>query len=65
MTFVDVTTSRVENAGELAEQGALRGYDAVHLATALVSGSEAMLAADADLLAAAEAEGLLLIDVRS
>lgn len=47
-------------AGELAENLGLRGYDAVHLATAMELGDEdvVMIAWDADLRAAAERLGL-------
>ncbi len=46
------------DAGELAERFALRGYDAVHLASALSAGGPVTLATwDADLRSAAEQSG--------
>jgi predicted nucleic acid-binding protein len=47
-------------AGELADSLALRGYDAVHLASALALGDEevALITWDRDLGAAAERMGL-------
>lgn len=55
----------VEHAGDLAEQHGLRGYDAVHLATALAAGVDAMVTADADLLRAAPICGLSILDARN
>ncbi len=58
-------------ATELTRQHRLRGYDAVQLATALAASAALLtaglpgptfVAADADLLAAARAEGLATID---
>lgn len=53
------------NAG-LGEHGSgllwLRGYDAVHLATALASGSEALVTADLAMVRAASAAGLVTVD---
>lgn len=45
-------------AAELAESEGLRGYDAVHLAAALVVGATVLSSADTDLCAAAERRGL-------
>lgn len=45
-------------AAELAESEGLRGYDAVHLAAALVVGATMLSSADTDLCAAAERRGL-------
>jgi len=66
--LVTVNRTVVDEAIELATRYRLRGYDAVHLACALIL-NRALLArlltplmfisADADLLKAAEAEGLL------
>jgi predicted nucleic acid-binding protein len=48
-------------AGELAERFALRGYDAVHLASALSAGGPVTLVTwDADLRSAAEQNGCAL-----
>jgi predicted nucleic acid-binding protein len=57
---VEVTETLAHHAGELAEQHRLRGYDAVHLAAALlISDPDLVLATgDLELLAAATASGL-------
>jgi len=47
----------VHHAAELAEIHALRGYDALHLATALAS-APVLITFDADLARGSEAEGL-------
>jgi predicted nucleic acid-binding protein len=59
----DVTLSTVRLAGALAEKHALRGFDAVHLATAVelrdtLQSDIAFAAADGRLAQAARAEGL-------
>ena len=60
LDIVEVTEGLVRGAGALAEQFALRGYDAVHLASArLVNDPEMVLAAgDEALLSAARAVGI-------
>jgi uncharacterized protein len=56
---VDVDERLARHAGEQAETLGLRGYDSVHLATALELHDEvAMITWDADLRAAAEQVGL-------
>lgn len=50
---IAVTSDLVRQAGDLAEQEALRGYDAVHLAAALVIDAEVMASADRALCDAA------------
>ena len=57
---VGVDDDLARRAGELAEDFGLRGYDAVHLATALELGGEdvALLSWDADLRHAAAQVGL-------
>ena len=62
---VEVTEDLVREAGALAERLGLRGYDAVHLASAhLVDDSEMVFAAgDRELLAAAQALGLATADL--
>jgi predicted nucleic acid-binding protein len=45
-------------AGRLAEEHGLRGYDAVHLASALALKETTMVTWDGDLRAAAAREGL-------
>jgi len=60
MLVVDVSEDVVFAAGDLAEAYGLRGYDAVHLASALVvaDGDFALMTWDADLRHAAETAGL-------
>ena len=53
-----VTEELIVEAGELAENEALRGYDAVHLATALLVGATIFSSADTELCAAGERRGL-------
>lgn len=60
LSLVAVTEALVVDAADLAEQEALRGYDAVHLAAALLVGADVMASADGDLCAAAERRGLLV-----
>lgn len=55
----------VRQAGDLAERHALRGYDAVHLATAVAAGVDVLVTADVDLLRVAPACGLSIVDARS
>lgn len=59
---VEVRTELIAAASELAEQRGLRGYDAVHLAAALLVGAEVLASADADLLEAASHHGLAVAD---
>jgi predicted nucleic acid-binding protein len=61
---VEVTEPVVEDAGDLAEQEALRGYDAVHLASALRDTVDILITADAQLIQAARNRGLRVIDSR-
>jgi predicted nucleic acid-binding protein len=58
LNVVHVTTSLVSDAGDLAEAEGLRGYDAVHLAGALLVGATVMATADRDLARAAARQGL-------
>ena len=56
---VEVTDDLVRFAGDLADRRALRGYDAVHLASALILGDEVVMATwDRELSDAASEEGL-------
>jgi hypothetical protein len=57
---VDVTAGITHTAGDLAERHALRAYDAVHLASALLLADEdlALVSADRRLLDAATISGL-------
>jgi predicted nucleic acid-binding protein len=50
---------------ELAFNFVLRGYDATHLASAVLAGTDVMLSADAQLLEAAAACGLDVADARA
>ena len=60
LNFVDITEEVIAAAGTLAEDHALRGYDAVHLAAALAIGSDVMATSDAELGEAAQRLGLHL-----
>ena len=57
---IELTGELARNAGRLAQEHGLRGYDAVHLAAAVaVADNDAVLVTgDADLAAAAAARGL-------
>jgi uncharacterized protein len=67
--IVEVSAGLVTHAAALARKHALRGYDAVQLAAALEVQSQipslTMVSADANLNAAATAEGLLVDDPNS
>jgi predicted nucleic acid-binding protein len=67
LDVIEVTEGLIREAGDLAEQLSLRGYDAVHLASAkLVDDAEMVLAAgDQSLLVAAQAIGLATADLTS
>lgn len=56
--IVEPTMELMANAADLAEAERLRGYDAVHLAAALLIGSTILSSADTDLCNAAERRGL-------
>jgi len=56
--LVDVTENLIETAARLAETESLRGYDAVHLASALLVDAAVLTSADRDLCEAAERQGL-------
>ena len=60
----DVDDALVHRAGELAQEHALRGYDAVHLATAerLQDGELVLVTGDGPLRAAAGSIGLAVAD---
>lgn len=63
--LVEITEPLVRRAGELAEKRALRGFDAVHLASALLAVRDARRAEfgsyDSRLSLAAKAEGFRLL----
>jgi predicted nucleic acid-binding protein len=62
--IVDATAQIVRSAGDLAERHGLRGYDAVHLASALSFGTELTLTTwDTDLAEAGRASGLALAGI--
>ena len=63
MVKINITDAIVRAAGELAEQYALRGYDAVHLACARQASVDAMVCSDRALLAAARDCGIGIADV--
>ena len=65
LDVIEVTEGLIREAGGLAEQLSLRGYDAVHLASVrLVDDAEVVLAAgDQSLLVAARAIGLSTADL--
>lgn len=56
--MIQTTEELISDAAALAENEALRGYDAVHLAAALRVGATILTSADTDLCAAAERQGL-------
>ena len=58
LSVLEVTDDLVAHAAELAERHRLRGYDAVHLGSALLVGAEVMASADRDLCRAAAEAGL-------
>ena len=58
LSIVEVTEQLIADAADLAEQEAPRGYDAVHLASALMIGAELVTSADAALCDAAARRGL-------
>lgn len=58
VAIVEITEQLVTTAAELAEEEALRGYDAVHLAAALEVGAHVLTSSDSALCAAAERRGL-------
>jgi len=58
LTAVTPSDQLVGLAGDLADSEGLRGYDAVHLATALAVRTEVFVCADTRLCAAASAQGL-------
>ena len=62
LAVVEVTGELVEQASDLADRRALRGYDAVHLAAALRAGAQLFVVADRRLAEAASLEGLPVAD---
>lgn len=62
---VQVDAAVLTRAEELAEEEGLRGYDAVHLASALFAGNDVLVTADAALIEAGQRRGLSVVDARS
>lgn len=60
VAIIEVTDELIDHAAELAEEEALRGYDAVHLAAALTVEATVFTSADAALCAAADRRGLYI-----
>jgi predicted nucleic acid-binding protein len=60
LTLIELDGALAQHAGDLAERHQLRGYDAVHLASALSVGDEnlVLVSWDCDLAAAAVMAGL-------
>ena len=60
LVIVGVDEALAQHAGELADEGALRGYDAVHLASALAlgAGDTILVTWDSDLSNAAVGAGV-------
>lgn len=55
--IVEPTEELIANAADLAESEALRGYDAMHLAAAVLVGATVLSSSDTELCAAAERGG--------
>ena len=62
VSVVVVDTELVRAAGDLAEQDALRGYDAVHLAAAMASQATVVASADRQLVEAARGRGFAVAE---
>jgi len=58
ITFVDISAALIDHAADLAESEALRGYDAIHLAAAMVVEATVLTSADDQLCDAAERKGM-------
>jgi predicted nucleic acid-binding protein len=62
---VEITPQVAQAAGDAAERHGLGGYDAVHLVSALHTSADVLVCADTDLLRAAQACNLAVIDARN
>jgi predicted nucleic acid-binding protein len=62
---VQLGSALLAHAEEPAEREALRGYDAVHLASALLVGADVLVTADRALIEAGRRRGLTVIDART
>jgi len=60
LSLIGIDVALAREAGELAEKSALRGYDAVHLASALSAGAITLVSWDEDLRRAAALNGCAL-----
>ena len=60
---IDVDRALLVRAGDIAEAQGLRGFDAVQLTAALVSGCDLFVSADRELCAAAGRVGLSVVDL--
>lgn len=60
LSLIGIDLALAREAGELAEKSALRGYDAVHLASALSAGAITLVSWDEDLRLAAARNGCAL-----
>ena len=58
---VEVTSKLVKMAAELAEEFSLRGYDSIHLASAIFMRADIFASSDESLCAAAQASGFHII----
>ena len=58
ITLIDITDDLIEHASSLAVSEALRGYDAIHLAAALLARVDVLTSSDSDLCAAALRNGV-------
>lgn len=58
ISIVNVNSHLIRSAGDVAESDSLRGYDAVHLASALVASARVMASANQRITEAASMRGL-------
>lgn len=58
LAIVEIAEEVIALAADLAEEDTLRGYDAVHLASAITVGANVLTSADSDLCQAAAERGL-------
>ena len=62
---IEVTEPVVQEAGDLADDQALRGFDAVHLASALRAAIDVLITADVEMIRAGGSLRLKVIDSRT
>ena len=65
LEVVPVTTALVRDAAEVAESNGLRGYDAVHLAAALIIPADTFVSGDNQLCSAAASHNLHIANPNS